>query len=115
MIQWKKSRHIGYLLVIALVALSSTGESGKRTNIIESRRANRAQRSLQNAYAQLPLSFEANLGQVDEEVKFLSRGDGYSLFLTGNEAVLALRAPAAKAASQLSPTPTGDAVLRMQL
>src|SRR5208282_4973636 len=29
-------------------------------------------------------------GQTDARVKFLSRGSGYSLFLTGNEAVLAL-------------------------
>jgi hypothetical protein len=37
------------------------------------------------------LSFEINQGQADSQVKFLSRGSGYSLFLTGNEAVLALR------------------------
>ena len=42
------------------------------------------------AYGKLPLSFEANQGQTDAEVKFLSRGPGYTLFLTGNEAVLAL-------------------------
>ena len=39
----------------------------------------------------LPLSFEANHGQTDERVKFLSRGTGYSLFLTKNEAVIALK------------------------
>jgi hypothetical protein len=38
----------------------------------------------------MPLSFEANAGQTDSRVKFLSRGPGYTLFLTGNEAVLAL-------------------------
>jgi hypothetical protein len=27
----------------------------------------------------VPLSFEANQGQTDSQVKFLSRGDGYSL------------------------------------
>jgi uncharacterized repeat protein (TIGR01451 family) len=43
-----------------------------------------------SAYGQLPLSFEANAGQTDKRVKFLSRGSGYSLFLTPNEAVLAL-------------------------
>jgi uncharacterized protein (TIGR03437 family) len=43
------------------------------------------------AYGKLPLSFEANQGQVDARVKFMARGDGYSLFLTANEAVLALR------------------------
>jgi len=39
-------------------------------------------------YGKLPLSFAANQGQTDEQVKFLSRGRGYSLFLTGDEAVL---------------------------
>ena len=42
------------------------------------------------AYGKLPLSFEANQGQTDSNVKFLSRGSGYSLFLTANEAVLSL-------------------------
>jgi uncharacterized protein (TIGR03437 family) len=39
----------------------------------------------------VPLSFEANQGQTDSRVKFLSRGDGYSLFLTSNEVVFTLR------------------------
>jgi len=43
------------------------------------------------SYGKRPLSFEANQGQTDGPVKFLSRGSGYSLFLTGDEAVLALR------------------------
>ena len=43
------------------------------------------------SYGKLPLSFEVNKGQTDSRVKFLSRGSGYSLFLTGNEAVLSLR------------------------
>jgi hypothetical protein len=38
-----------------------------------------------------PLSFELNNAQTDPRVKFLSRGSGYTLFLTGNEAVLAFR------------------------
>jgi len=41
-------------------------------------------------YGKLPLSFEANQGQTDGRVKFLSRGRGYRLFLTSSEAVLAL-------------------------
>jgi len=31
-------------------------------------------------YSKLPLSFEANSGQTDSRVKFLSRGRGYTLF-----------------------------------
>jgi Beta-propeller repeat len=42
-------------------------------------------------YAQLPLSFEANKGQTDRQVKFISRGDGYVIFLTPSEAVLSMK------------------------
>ncbi len=46
-----------------------------------------------SAYGKLPLSFERNVGQTDQRVKFLARGPGYSLFLMPAEAVLALRRP----------------------
>ena len=42
-------------------------------------------------YGKLPLSFEANRGQTDPKVKFLSRGPGYKLFLLPDEAVLMLQ------------------------
>jgi hypothetical protein len=45
----------------------------------------------QMAYGKLPLSFESNQGQTDSQVKFLARGSGYTLFLTGAETVLRLR------------------------
>jgi len=44
-------------------------------------------------FGKLPLSFEANHGQTDPQVRFLSRGNGYTLFLTPTEAVLALQKP----------------------
>lgn len=51
------------------------------------------QARLSEAYGTLPLSFEANDGQVDRSVKFLSRGRGATLFLTPAEAVLSLAGP----------------------
>src|SRR5947207_7937387 len=45
---------------------------------------------LRAAYSRHPLMFEVNQGQTDSQVKFLSRGNGYTFFLTANEAVLAL-------------------------
>ena len=48
---------------------------------------------LLESYGKLPLSFEANQGQVYEDVKFLSRGQGYTMFLTSGGAVMTLRAP----------------------
>jgi hypothetical protein len=59
-------------------------------------------------YGKLPLSFEVNQGQSEEQVKFVARGQGYSLFLTATEAVLSLRAPAQH-------KPQSAAVVRMRL
>jgi hypothetical protein len=41
-------------------------------------------------YGKLPLSFEANRGQSDAQVKFQSRGAGYGLFFTDDGVVLSL-------------------------
>jgi hypothetical protein len=60
---------------------------------------------VQANYNKLPLSFEANQGQTDAQVEFLSRGNGDTLFLTPTEAVL-----------HLKKAPENDeAVLRMQM
>ncbi len=64
-------------------------------------------------YAALPLSFEANRGQTDPSVNFLARGRGYSLFLTGREAVLTLKHPSSDPARQKPSAP--PATLRLQL
>lgn len=42
-------------------------------------------------YGRLPLTFEANRGQTARQVKFLSRGAGYTVFLTKNAAMLGLK------------------------
>jgi hypothetical protein len=72
-------------------------------------------------YGKLSLSFEANACQTDPKAKFLSRGSGYTFFLTDSEAVLTLTKKskstvlAAKSAGS-SPKPnTQSAVLRMKL
>jgi len=96
----------------------------------------KAQARILDSYGKLPLSFEANHGQADGQVKFRSRTAGYTLFLTGDEAVLALRAgkaagkaktkfpvetrlaaSPAEAESKSGPIPesTPGAVLRMKL
>jgi len=46
-----------------------------------------------STYGKLSLSFEANRGQSEDPVRFLSRGSGYTLFLTPTEMVLVLMAP----------------------
>src|SRR5258706_4287680 len=52
---------------------------------------------LSESYGKLPLQFEANRGQTHKDVRFLSRGPGYGLYLTADEAVLVLSKPAADA------------------
>jgi hypothetical protein len=54
----------------------------------------------------MPMAFEPNRGQSDARVQFLTRGAGYTVFLTATEAVLAL----ARAADT-----TSTAVVRMTL
>ncbi len=51
--------------------------------------------AVRDHYAALPLTFEANRGQVDAQVHFLARGPGYTLFLTATEAVMVLAQPSA--------------------
>src|SRR5207302_6000942 len=64
--------------------------------------AEATQARLAESYGKVPLSFEANRGQTDPRVKFISRGSGYTLFLTGDEAVLALRSQKPGVRSQKS-------------
>ena len=76
---------------------SIPGSAASTTTVPVSDQATRARVS--EAIGKLPLIFEANQGQTDSQVKFLSRGGGYSLFLTSTEAVIQLRNASAKQAS----------------
>src|SRR6266852_1684378 len=53
-------------------------------------------------YGKLPLSFEANEGQTDSEVKFVSVTRKYTFFLTPTGAVLSLKKPAAPESARSS-------------
>ena len=77
-----------------LVSGSSAPDDSTRARITE-------------AFGELPMSFEANKGQTDEKVKFLSRGSGYTLFLTSTEAVLSLIRPE-ETGEKSSATDRGD-------
>ena len=65
-----------------------------------------AEQKARTEFLSLPLTFEANRGQTDPAVKFLSRGDGYALFLTEDSAVFKLRSNRERSSS---------AVVRMKL
>src|SRR2546430_982050 len=74
------------LLLIAL-AFSASGAQASETRLHE-------------AYGKLPLSFEANRGQTDPQVKFLSRSSHHTLFLTSDEAVMVFMKPELSANGQ---------------
>src|SRR5438309_1419055 len=99
----KRNTYRTVLLISASAALTVLASSpsmrtATRAAANPSKPSNSAQRPnqagqqrLAENYGKVPLSFEANQGQTDPRVKFLSRGSGYTLFLTSDEAVLALR------------------------
>jgi len=91
-------RALGTSMFFALILMGflpkPLAEAGKKepANVL-----NTTKQQLVEGYGKLPLSFEANVGQTDDQVKFLSRGSGYTLFLTRRgEAVLVLRKPSPK-------------------
>jgi len=115
-------RPVGVLSAAAVCLLQLALALGSQPSLAQSApAAGKAQ--ITQDYGKLPISFEANQGQTDKRVKFLARGQGYGLFLTGQEAVLTLHAPqSAKAGqgsaphgpAQLPPAGSTD-VVRMQL
>src|SRR5580658_7947176 len=71
---------------IVLFALLFSGSSSAQQPVSASRP------HIKNAnavYGKLPLSFEANRDQADARVRYLARGAGYAVSLTGNGAELA--------------------------
>src|SRR5690242_1112094 len=80
-------RLLGLMVLMSLQALLSNSNISHRehkeklsqSSLAKPDTSTRAQ--IVESYGRLPLSFEANEGQIDSQVKFLSRGSGYSLFL----------------------------------
>jgi uncharacterized repeat protein (TIGR01451 family) len=73
--------------------------------------------NIQASYGQTPLSFEVNQGQTDKRVRFTAHGHGYGLFLTNDEAVIALQRDSSGASpesSGQSPAKKRD-IIRMKL
>jgi hypothetical protein len=91
----------------------SAGMSSAATGDSLSRTPQAGQARMLAAYGELPL---INQGQTDRRVKFLSRGSGYSLFLTANEAVLTLRKgnPSPKIGSNQTPHPSSAAASQLR-
>jgi hypothetical protein len=92
-----------FLVGVAGVALSAAAATDARVS---------------ESYGKLPLQFEANRGQTHKDVRFLSRGPGYNLYLTAGEAVLVLSGPNVDANRDTRSTqarPDKSVALRMNL
>jgi titin len=85
----KTPRVLGALLAAGLGVTAGLRLAHRPANV---RHADNAAR-MTAAYDSLPLSFEPNRGQAPDEVRFSARGDGYGLYLTSNQAVLAMQTP----------------------
>jgi hypothetical protein len=113
-IQGKKVAMIVFLILLALLGISApNATAGIKDEPIPTREVS-ASRRLPAEYARLPLSFERNLGQTDRRVKFLARGPHYTLFLTSDEAVLALQQNGARQGKPGAPS-VPPAVVRVRL
>src|SRR5690349_24446082 len=93
---WTSRKSLCLALVLGLGLVSVLGTAmWRRSQLVNDRVAAIqpdavTKARLKEAYGQLPLSFEANVGQADPQVDFISRGSGYTLFLTPREAMLTL-------------------------
>src|SRR5262245_38825521 len=76
-------RRLGVLIILA-------GGTFVMTPISSATATESTNHQVDAAYGKLPLYFEANRGQTDEQVKFLSRGAHHNFFLTSNDVVLVM-------------------------
>jgi hypothetical protein len=79
------------LLNIAQVHVYSSSDNGSKAPAVRSDLAR-----VKESYSKIPLSFVANYGQLDKNVKFTSRGSGYSLSLAPTAFTLAVADPHSK-------------------
>ncbi|MCU0241376.1 MAG: SBBP repeat-containing protein [Vicinamibacteria bacterium] len=92
-------------LSLGAVLLCSSSASVRSTLRVDGGRPTQKRLSAAD-FLKRPLVFEQNLGQMDGRVRYLARGQGFNLFLTGQEAVFVLRG-SDRAASCASASP-GD-------
>src|SRR5690242_8418208 len=85
-------------LGIAVMTQAGKGVAGKSTQKVDAAVKTRAVQMLGSQ----PLHFEANQGQTAGQVKFLSRGQGYNLFLTATESIINLNREEAKATVRMA-------------
>ena len=119
------SRSLWLAVVVLLSLFSRDGASGRDPLAPKGTLPALTATAAAARYGKLPMRFEQNTGQFDEQVRFVARGGGATLFLTDLGATLSLRAPQREPASPRLPhermEPTRDepgepdTVLRMKV
>ena len=89
------------LIAPALLRPKRIATNTTPNSLPSTRNTNAVSHTRLQTYDQLPLAFEANRGQADPQVDFLSRGRGYTLALSPTEIGLSLVLP--QFAKQLPP------------
>lgn len=85
-----KMKTPGWIGALAVVGLGAVTLTVGRGGHVRHPSAAGAPARTRAVTAAMPLAFEPNQGQADRSASFLTRGDGYGVFLRGNEAVIAL-------------------------
>lgn len=117
-------RHFGSMVFLVVLALEPAATPWANATESGTQPPAPSSATLQSSYGKLPLSFEANHGQWDASVQFVTRGGGHTLFLTPSEAVLTLRTGGTKNQERRidatprktlsSPSPSSYSAVRMR-
>ncbi|HWO38958.1 MAG TPA: SBBP repeat-containing protein, partial [Candidatus Acidoferrum sp.] len=95
-----RKNHVRAIVPIVFIALTCCAQQPQA----QTSTASSTGTPVKQNYGRLPLLFESNQGQTDSQVKFLSQGPGYSVFLTSGSMVLSLR-PTEVVSPETSPSP----------
>lgn len=93
--QWNKAKswRNGLAIIVLTLVIVTLGKSGVWRTPAAAPVLLPGKTLANTAYAKLPLIFEANQGQTDSQARFISRGPGYTLFITPSEAIFSLDIP----------------------
>ena len=115
-----KTKRTGILCAVTLFATFSIC-TAQQADVPTTGASRPAPKTAVANYAKLPTTFEGNVGQTDPQVKFLSRGSGYVVFLTdggmvfsAHSQLVANSAAAANAQPTANETQSG-AVIQLNL
>ncbi|MGA3261803.1 MAG: hypothetical protein ABSE35_23235, partial [Bryobacteraceae bacterium] len=86
-----KTRIVTSVLSVVPVFLIGIAAGAQAPSPLPSPERTAASRQVAARYGKLPLSFEPNRGQTDPRVQFVSRGAGYTIFLSPTSATFALQ------------------------